>query len=201
MGTPHSNLSGQKFNRLTVIEYVGQSKWLCLCDCGNKVSVVTSHLKNGHTRSCGCYQTDVQTKHGASFDKTYRVWISMRSRCRNPNDRAYPNYGGRGIKVCERWEDYSTFLSDMGLPPDERMQIDRTDNNGNYEPGNCKWVYQLDNLNNRRNNVRIEYNGRTQTIAQWAAELGIHYRTLNNRINRGWSVERAFTEPVERKET
>lgn len=137
--------------------------------------------------------------HGLSRHPLNIVWRQMRSRCNSPLNPAYANYGGRGIKVCPEWDDFSVFLSDMGERP-EKHQLDRIDNDKGYCRENCRWVPQQSNLNNKRTNRRIEYLGVEKTIAQWAEHLGIHYRTLNNRINRGWSVERAFTEPVERKE-
>jgi hypothetical protein len=124
----------------------------------------------------------------------------MRSRCSNPNDHAYHNYGGRGIQVCERWNDYAAFLADMGRKPHPKMQIDRIDNSKGYGPDNCEWAICKKNQNNKRSNRRVEFGGRVQTIAQWAEEIGINYRTLNNRINRGWTVERALTTPA-RKDT
>lgn len=120
----------------------------------------------------------------------------MRARCRSSNDSAYANYGGRGITVSPEWEDFGVFLADMGRRPSSKHQLDRIDNEKGYSKGNCRWTNSTQNHNNTRTNRTLEFNGRRQTIAEWAAELGINYRTLNNRINRGWTVERALTEPV-----
>jgi hypothetical protein len=145
--------------------------------------------------------TEARLRHGEANSDEHRVWISMRSRCNNPRDHAYHNYGGRGIKVCDRWSDYSLFLADMGRKPGPKFQIDRIDNDKGYEPANCRWALRKKNLNNKRTNHVVEFNGRRQTIAEWADETGINYRTLNNRINRGWTVERALTTPARKDAT
>jgi hypothetical protein len=127
-------------------------------------------------------------------DPTYLSWVAMRSRCRNPKDSSYARYGGRGISVCERWSSYALFLADMGFRPEE-TSIDRIDVNGNYEPGNCRWATQRQQHNNRRDNHVIQWDGRSQTLTQWARELGIGWATLLSRLDR-WGLPRAFTEPL-----
>jgi hypothetical protein len=155
------NIIGKKFGRLTVIKRVKSRKtanailhrYMCLCDCGNKTTVYRTSIAGGKTRSCGCYKEDVHrgmfTKHGKSKTKIYQIWRAMKQRCQNKNDRAYPRYGGRGISVCERWENFENFLHDMGEKP-QQLSLDRIDNNGNYEPSNCKWSTQVEQNNNRR---------------------------------------------------
>lgn len=192
----HIELSGRQFGRLTVLRYLFNSEWACKCECGKECVVMTDKLKSGHTRSCGCLKRDAATKHNDANSAEHRAWISMRSRCNNPNDNAYHNYGGRGVKVSEAWDDYSVFLAEMGRKPHPKMQIDRKDNSKGYQPGNCQWATCKKNQNNKRSNRRVDFGGRTQTIAEWAEEIGINYRTLNNRINRGWPLARALTEPV-----
>lgn len=134
-------------------------------------------------------------KEWAQKNRTYLSWKSMRRRCENPKDSAYHDYGGRGIKVCERWATFEHFLADMGECPNN-LEIERINNNGNYKPGNCKWATRKEQANNKRSNTLLVYNGKSQTIAQWADELGIIYETLCSRIYRSkWSIEKALTTP------
>lgn len=125
--------------------------------------------------------TQFQTRHGLSDTPVHRSWMSMHQRCRNPNDRAFKNYGGRGITVCARWASFEAFLEDLGPKP-EGYELERKDVNGNYEPGNCRWATINDQANNRRTNRFITYGGRTQTLAQWADELGLKMHTLYRRV-------------------
>lgn len=167
-------LEGRRFGRLTVLgkEGVVNSKlvWKCLCDCGNEVSVVGSRLINGHTNSCGCYRADrtkeANTKHGQSRTKLYQRWAGMIKRCTLRTHRAYKFYGGRGINVCDRWLSFENFLADMGPPPDNSMTIERIDNDGDYEPGNCRWAtWAEQNLNKRpRKDMRIRADGKLVKI-------------------------------------
>lgn len=193
------DLTGKRFGRLTAVRYVGGGHWRCQCECGGVAVVLTGNLTRGNSTSCGCKRRETLTKHGMADTKVYRIWQQMIRRCHRKNDPAYANYGGRGVIVCDRWrESFSNFLADMGARPGG-FQIDRKDNDGNYEPANCHWVSSKANKNNKRTNRVVEFRGRRQTIAEWADELGVHYRTLNNRINRGWPTERAFKAPVRKK--
>ncbi len=190
---PHviAQIADQRFGMLTAIRYESGGKWLCRCDCGKFVSVITSNLTRGNSKSCGCKLHP--KKHGMSNDPVNQVWRGMRARCNNPKDYAYANYGGRGITVCERWDDFSLFYLDMGPRP-KGYQLDRIDNDGPYSPENCHWVRQRDNLNNKRTSRKVEWQGQNLTIAQWAERTGINARTLHNRIVRsGWTPERALT--------
>lgn len=190
------DMSGQKFGRLTVIKYTRTQHgayWLCKCDCGNTTEVRGDMLRNGRIKSCGCLQNDrreeVCTKHGQSKTKLYKNYHAMKNRCYNKHNTAYKHYGARGIVVCDEWLlNYKTFYDwamDNGYK--EGLTIDRIDVNGNYEPTNCRWVDQETQQNNKRNNIYITYNGKTQTLMQWANELNLTYACIKHRYERGWS--------------
>ncbi len=138
-------------------------------------------------------------KHGKSKTGTYKIWTQMIQRCTNPKTPYFELYGGRGIKVCDRWKfSFVNFLADMKEQPGENMSLDRHPNqNGNYEPGNVRWATATEQQRNIRWNIRIEHNGRTQLIYDWATEAGIPVEALRTRRKRGWSVERMLTEPLE----
>lgn len=163
-----SNLTGREFSRLTAIGLAppgarGNKRWLCRCECGTFKVVFAQVLKNGGTKSCGCYIRELSrnrllrhghTTHG-NRSQIYDAWQSMRSRCNNPKNKAYRNYGGRGIAVCERWNSsFLDFVADMGEPPSANLSLDRINNNGNYEPENCRWATWTQQRHNRRDSVR-----------------------------------------------
>lgn len=156
------NISGERFGRLVVTALNGINKrreavWLCQCDCGEQRLVRGVGLRSGHHRSCGCLHTeysksgDARRSHGKSNNAEYRAWTHMMTRCYNPNTADYPNYGGRGITVCYKWKtSFLAFLADMGEKPSPKHSIDRINNDGNYEPANCKWSTAKEQANNRR---------------------------------------------------
>lgn len=133
-------------------------------------------------------------KHGMEGTPTYKTWRAMRSRCQNTDDKDYKNYGARGISVCLRWEEFAAFVADMGVRPLDAT-IDRIDVNGNYEPSNCRWATAVEQSRNKRQNVMVSFNGKTQCIAAWADEIGLERKTLEYRIRAGWNAERALTSP------
>lgn len=203
------NLTGMRFGRLVALYPVAGSRqsprrWVCQCDCGNTSTVITRALGNGNTTSCGCYIREIVGKanitHGKSATPTYNVWSSMLQRCENLNSDKYRHYGGRGIVVCERWHDFTNFYEDMGEKP-YRCSLDRIDNDGPYSPENCRWATRTVQNKNRRSNVVVEYQGETLCLKDWASRLDMDYETLRQRIQRyGWSVEKAFTYPIQPKE-
>lgn len=197
---------GTRFGRLVVLALDDQRtdggglRWRCRCDCGREVVAWGTALRKGHTASCGCWRRDQSagshTVHGARFTPEYQVWLAMRQRCTNPKHASYPNYGGRGVTVCARWDDFAAFLADVGPRPSPRHSIDRVDNARPYEPGNVRWSTRTEQTRNRRVTLTLTYRGRTQSIAAWAEETGLSYDTLRSRVNRyGWTAERALTTP------
>lgn len=208
--TAFQDLTGHRFGRLVVLKrmpdmtYPGghhQSAWLCRCDCGTERTFHGRSVKRGATKSCGCLRREIivriKTKHGHSTSsvrsREYRSWDMMKQRCLNPRNKRYPAYGGRGIQVCDRWQkSFIAFFEDMGSCP-PGLTIDRIDNDGDYEPSNCRWATKFQQMNNQRKSRRLTFQGRTQTITQWARELGFKRGTVEARIKRGWPIKRALS--------
>lgn len=200
--------TGKRYGRLTVLRREGkniseQATWLCLCDCGNKTVQAGISLRNGVVVSCGCYHAEVTAKinykHGHSQKGIYRTYREMVKRCTNPAHIDWHNYGGRGIKVCQRWLDgLANFIQDMEPTWKEGLSIERRDNSGDYSLENCYWATQKQQNNNKRDNRLVEYNGRTQTMTQWAEERGMSCQALKSRLDKGWSVEEALNRPIRR---
>ena len=136
-------------------------------------------------------------KHGRGTDTsgTYSAWMSMRARCLQPGHHDHKNYGGRGITICPEWADFKTFLSDMGEQP-KGLTLDRIDNAKGYEPGNCRWATMKENQRNKRTNRLVMHEGRSRPLVEWAEEAGISHGTLTKRLDAGWPVPRALTEPT-----
>lgn len=199
------DLIDQRFTRLEVIRLHGTDKrgermWECICDCGNMCNVLSSNLRSGHTKSCGCLNRersrDRKYKHGMYGTGVYSSWQAMIQRCANPNNPFYHRYGGRGIKICDRWLSFENFYADMG-DSTSGYQIDRIDNDGDYEPTNCRWSTPKENTRNRSSNIEVTYKGKTQCIAAWEEELGFKHGTLWCRLyHYNWSIDKAMTQPV-----
>lgn len=195
------DLTGIRFGRYLVLKRAANSrtritKWLCRCDCGLEKSVAGSALKSGIVVSCGCYIRDQKRTHGLSKHPLYSTWYKMMARCFDTNDRAYYRYGGRGISVCKEWATFpAQFFSDIGEKP-PGTELDRIDNNGNYEPANCRWATPRQQSNNRRSNRFIKFRGKSKTIMEWERDTGINRRTITQRLDHGWPVARILTTKV-----
>ena len=203
------DLSGQRFGKLTAVECTkrdkhGNALWFCVCDCGNETEVIMQSLKDGRTKSCGCYNREKQTNliHGRSKTRIYSCWCGMKDRCYNTNKKEYKYYGGRGITVCDEWlYDFQAFYEwavSNGYQDD--LTIDRIDVNGNYTPSNCRWSSNIEQANNKRNNRYITYDGQTRTVSELARLYGIKPNTLEVRLRRGWHIEDALKQTKRRKE-
>lgn len=211
------DLTGQTFTRLTVLKFAGISQVLpkgalfeCLCVCGNIKIISSNSLRSRTTVSCGCLKAERARKHirnhagptthGKSKTREARIWRMMKYRCNTPTSTGYDLYGGRGIRVCERWaSSFENFLEDMGEAPSDKHTIDRIDYNSNYSPDNCRWATRREQANNRRNNMNVEYQGRTQTVAMWTKELGLPRTLIYDRLRRGWTISESFTVPIDCK--
>ena len=197
------DLTGMTFGRLTVIERapnIGNlTAWLCRCECGKEIIVTAGDLKRKHTTSCGCGSVEKlierSTTHGMTHTKIYRKWGNMIDRCENPNCKMYPYYGGRGIKVCERWHKFENFYEDVSKLEhfgEKGYSLDRIRVNEDYKPGNVRWADRNTQARNKRNNVIVEYQGVQMCLAEAAEKSGISYSTLCNRYQHGDRGERLF---------
>lgn len=208
----YEDLTGRKFTRLTVIEFMEMRKrtpfWKCRCDCGKETIVSSDHLKSGHTKSCGCYTRErigaLNYKTGLTASRLFYVYHNMRNRCYRPNNRVYDQYGGRGITVCDEWlgehgfENFSKWALENGYKDLREesgrtiLTLDRIDVNKGYAPDNCRWVDKYVQANNRRNNRHIKINGEIDTLANMAKKYGISYQTVRSYANGKTPVKYAY---------
>lgn len=205
------DLSNKHFGRLTVFERSdsndAQNKpmWVCQCECFAWVTVRGSDLKRGNVQSCGCLliENRKRIKHGQSRQKhissEYTTWQGMKRRCLDPNNKCYHRYGGRGIKVCERWmHSFENFLADMGERPFPKATLDRKKNNEDYSKSNCKWSTATEQAQNKSNTIYVDYKGKSMSVHEVALLVGISSNTICKRLRRGWSLERALNQPIKR---
>ena len=204
------DLTGMRFGRLVALrrsKKKNKTEWLCVCDCGNEKVIEGGSLRGGRTKSCGCLNREVARKyffkHGYGKTKLVGIRSQMIRRCYNPKTDRYPNYGGRGIIVCKEWlnnpRSFYEWSINNGFKED--LTIDRIDNDGNYEPSNCRWATQEEQANNKQASRRITYNGETKTQAQWAKEVGIDPRVMQCRRKSGWSEELIVATPLKKEHT
>lgn len=200
------DLTGQRFGRLTVLEFVSNDKpksyWKCKCDCGKVVTVYVQDLKNGKTSSCGCLQREkagkVNKTHGLRKTRIYNIWSHIKDRCYNSNCKSYKNYGGRGITICDEWRnDFKAFYDwAIGNGYNNTLTIDRIDVNGNYEPTNCRWVDMKTQQRNRRNNAIVEYQGKKMCITEASEVSKLSEGVLRNRYCKAGDREERLFRPV-----
>lgn len=195
---------GLRFNKLVVLHEAGRNKiggmrWLCLCDCGTEFVTDAASLRAGRTKSCGCltrFGGQARMRNGEEHHPLYRLWMGMKSRCENQNNKKYHIYGGKGISVCERWMTFHNFIADMGERP-LGTSLDRIDGRLGYSKDNCRWATPKTQANNKESNRVLKARGKSMTVAQWSSEVGIKANTIICRLRRGWSEVDAISKPVD----
>lgn len=194
---------GTVFTQLTVIEDLGHGRASFQCSCGRTIVLRIAPVIRQNHKSCGCRAKDssIYIQHGdalhGAVSKEYWAWAYMKQRCLNSKATLYHRYGGRGIVVCSRWENsYPNFLADMGRAPSSKHSLDRVNNDGNYEPTNCRWATRIQQGRNTSKVRPITFEGRTMLLGEWAESIGLKYKTLETRFRLGWSVEKALTTPL-----
>lgn len=202
----YKNIEGIRFSKLIAVERVGtdihrHSIWKCICDCGNETYVTLNQLISGKTKSCGC----LHTKHGLTSKgmprREFNIWRNMIDRTSNPNSKDFNRYGKRGISVCDEWRNSFKKFYDWANANgySDNLTIDRINNDGNYEPSNCRWATVKTQSNNKRNNVLLNFNNETHTLTQWSEILKIKPETITSRLNRGWNIKESLTAPLKNK--
>lgn len=201
------SLIGMQIGRLNVVgpcgkDRYGNPKFRCICECGNEVITLGTKLNQGLKLSCGCLQKEkakaCMTTHGKTKTRIYNIWNAMIQRCNNPNAISYKRYGGRGISVCDEWKDhFENFLEwSMANGYRDNLSIDRIDNNGNYNPDNCRWATVSEQANNTRRSRIITYNGITKTAKEWADYFGFNYKYFHEKLKKSdWSIETVLNIP------
>lgn len=202
------DMLGVRFEKLLVVAQAdskadGTAVWLCVCDCGNTREIPGTGLRAGRNKSCGCssprFTPERLTTHGQSRSRTYRIWQGMRRRCSDSAaGKSRRLYFDKGIRVCERWEDFECFLSDMGHAP-PGASIDRMNGSLGYGPGNCRWATPQEQANNTCTNSLVTHNAETMTVAMWATKIGVKPNTLLYRLRRGMPVDQALQKEVVNK--
>ena len=197
MGRKTIDITGQTFGRLTAIRFAGRDKnnktqWLCICECGNSIICNSNNLQKGNTKSCGCLRDEkiikASTKHGKANKRLYNIWSLMKNRCKDKNNK---NYGGRGITVCEEWKNSFEAFYDWAMSNgyDDNLTIDRINNNGNYEPNNCRWATNEMQAKNRRTNHIVKIGDKEYLLTELAKKLCCNRHTILRRLNRGQEIK------------
>ena len=193
---------GCRFGSIVILrKEPNKNFWHYRCDCGSLGRVYSGQIKK-LKRCKQCYLRNIgdsRRTHGMCGTRIYTIWQNMKRRCFTKTDKNYPDYGGRGVTVCNKWLNFENFYKDVGDPPSAKHQLDRIDNDGNYEQGNVRWVLSSQNCRNRRSNRLIEWNGQVKTVVEWSEFLGIDHGVLRQRLYRKWPIERVLTErPISR---
>ena len=191
------DLTGKRFNYFTVISFLGSSKkkgnmWLCKCVCGGIIELPAGYLREPKMKHCGCKYINPATIHNMTNTRPYRIWSAIKSRCTNPNFPSYTDYGGRGISICKRWLSFSNFWEDMKDGYDDKLSIDRINNNKGYYKKNCKWSTRSEQSRNKRNNYWFEVNGVKKCKMDWAEYLGIGHQVINDKLRRGYTFQQVY---------
>lgn len=196
------DLTGMKFGRLQVINRAENSghniRWNCICDCGKLTKTTTYNLTSGRAKSCGCLSLEkikaCNTKHGYRHTRLYRIWCGMKKRCYCTKYEHYNRYGKKGIEVCDKWKnnfiDFKNWAIENGYK--DTLEIDRIDNNRNYEPTNCRWRNRVEQVRNRTNTLKLKHNGEEKSLIEWCNKYNINYKTAYERYKKGWSFEKIF---------
>lgn len=198
------DITDQKFGKLTVIKISGKSKsgnikWLCKCDCGNTTEVIGSKLRNGYTKSCGCLKFSAQAQ-GYSATRLYQIWTNMHRRCYDSRHDNFKWYGAKGIFICDEWHQFMSFRTwALTNGYADNLSIDRINPKGIYEPSNCRWQTQKQQMNNVSSNKILYFEGKKYTQSEFADNFNLSYHTVTNRIRLGWELERIVNTPEERK--
>lgn len=200
------DLTGRRFGRLMVIgradDTAGHTAWMCRCDCGAVKTVLACNLKSGASKSCGCYRNkktgDQFRKHGMRNTRLYQTWCGMRRRSFDKNDKSYPDYGGRGIVICDEWDGNFKAFYDWSMENGyaDELTIDRIDNSKGYGPSNCRWATSIMQANNRSTSVFVEMHGEKRTVMEWCRLLNVNYGTAMTRRRRGLQGAELFAEPI-----
>lgn len=203
--------TGQRFGKLVVLGLSekrgksGHKYYRCLCDCGKEKDISASHLVTGASKSCGCgvllALKKRNTTHGMSRSRLFTIWMGMKRRCMNPNEKSYVYYGGRGISICDEWKaDFMAFHDwSVNNGYAENLSIDRIDSDGNYEPSNCRWVPLSEQNRNKRDNHLVTINGKTQLMSDWCKESKVSMTTVYERLRKGYKIEDALFAPDQRQ--
>lgn len=201
------DLIGKRFNRLTLQKLVlieGRRHWVCLCDCGTIKTIKEGPILRSQVKSCGCWRVDLgkrlnrkhgMSRNGPSFHRLYSVWRGMIDRCTRPKAASWKNYGGRGIRVCEQWRDFSVFFKDMSPTWKPGLTLERVNNSLGYCRENCEWKTAEEQSRNTRTSIRVTVGLITKTCVEWSMDLGAPRPTVARRLRSGWAPERAATQP------